>query len=284
MIVFLRMANRPESQGLEDIVYAWAKYITIVIGGRKLDSSYDRYDTEYGWTAEDYRRAAGGLGVSYYTVGLGVYSSITKSCTEFTPRLLGVLLDSDDGDVSEWEKKKAVEGRVILRGRGDIVVFHKFGNRLLDIGKYGIVDTLTNETLCPLPQAKDEILQYDGTSIVFREAWPAFYPPVFRINLTNGLEEGRFREEEVSKDESIIPLVKERHERGLWRSHLGQFTVKVNGETFTIDNKLIKGWMAVESSKMITPTQEVIWQGDYSKYIIAAVGFPARRLLEKSSL
>lgn len=271
------MAKEPESH-LEAIVYAWAKCNDTVIGGRRLDSSYDRYDTEYGWTAEDFSRAEGGLDVSYYTVGLGIYSLITKKSTELASRLHGVLLGSNSYGAFDDEIKKAIEGRMILRGRGDVVVFHRSGNRLLDIGKYGIVDTLTNKTLCPLPEAKDEILHYDGTSVIFTEGWPACRSQIFRIDLTKGLKEGSFRKIDVSNDKNMQLLANEKHERGLWRSHLGRFHFKVNDEIFTVDNELIKGWMAVESSRIITPTQEIAWQGDYRKYIIAAVGFPEAKL------
>ncbi|MBU4331625.1 hypothetical protein KKD19_06070 [Patescibacteria group bacterium] len=262
----------------EALVCALAEMRFILVGGRELDSSYDTYDTEYGWKAENYRQATGGTEFDYRTICIGVYSLKAEKFTKIVQRFRSALITHVNRLASAEELQKALEGYVTIKGRGDIVVFHRSGNRLLDIGKYGIVDTLTGETLSGLVGVNNEILGYDGSSIYFKEEHFATDLPVFQINLEEGLRTGQFKAMESSEKKK--EYFKDFDKR-LRRRHLAPFVVEVNGEKFTVDNQKYEDCMEVDSSSIIAPDRKVIWKAGYHRYIGAAIGFPEAVLLQK---
>jgi len=153
------------------IVYAWAKFEGDEIGVRSLDSSYDTYDREYGWTAQNYRSARGGTDIHLHTVGIGVIFLTTKKNIDVAIRLdravtIGITYSGGPVTNEDIEKKIGISPVQILRGRGDTMLFHKSGGKLLDIGKYGIFNTLTGEKLHSSPGGEDKIIAYNGIEIL----------------------------------------------------------------------------------------------------------------------
>ncbi|MBN2454072.1 hypothetical protein JXB11_00850, partial [Candidatus Woesearchaeota archaeon] len=162
------------------------------------------------------------------------------------------------------------------------------GERLLDIGKYGIFDTLNRTKLHASPNEKDKILKYNGREIYFIEQHPPefgkgiahfdsdrFNPEAFKIDLEDGLMEGRFYSKKVPKEEIGS-------EQDLWKRHLSQFSFSVDGKEYAVDNKKMDNWMHVESTRILDEKGFLVVEGKkFKKYIVDAVGFPEDLLFEK---
>jgi hypothetical protein len=128
----------------ECIIYAWASFRPEKIGSHALPSSYDVYDREFGWTADDFDSASGGTLVNFYTLGIAMHSLNTGKDRE-----LGLRLD----DVPHGE----VEGRTDrLMQPGDWAYFQRSGDQLYDVGAYGVYETLCNRKI-PLPNQSIDI-------------------------------------------------------------------------------------------------------------------------------
>ncbi len=113
------------------MVYVLARRDTRLVGARTLDSSFDTYDQQFGWTDEDYDRARGGTEVTSYTVGI---SAITQS-----RRDIDIATRLKD---STLEKEGMTAGQVLLR---------RIQDHLFDVGVYGVFNTLTGELLQDSP-------------------------------------------------------------------------------------------------------------------------------------
>lgn len=259
-----------EENPKEAIVFAWAKIRTQNIGGRALGSEYDNYDTECGWNAADFAQARGGTNVSFYTVGISMIGSQGT-------RDIGLRLD-DVPDNKKGEKP------IVLYGRGDVAILHKSGERLLDIGKYGIFNTLTGRELHASPNERDKITNYDGSEVCFIEGYPPefgqgiyyfdsdrFDSSPFKINLEEGLERGRFTSQKVTKEGEVGEDVRS--------FACNRFTFEVNGRQYSVNNELFAGTHTIETSRMLDPDNKTILEfGLGSKTILAAVGFPEHLL------
>jgi hypothetical protein len=262
----------------EALVFAFVEKRITLINGRALDSSYDKYDAEYGWTAADYRRAIGGTEIGYYNICICIYSLNTKKVLKTIQRFKCANIWSDGNRIFDDKLQKALEGYVFINGRADTVVFHRFGNILLDIGKYGITDTLTGKKLSSLVGTKHSILEHDGPSIFFTDEYPSDSYGIYAINLEEGLKIGQFKITQVFDKE------KKDFSRELWKHHLEPFVIEVNGEKFTVDNKRYKDYAMIDSSRILAPDGQVIWQGDSSRYVADAIGFPENLLLNEGGM
>jgi len=260
----------------EAIVYAWAGFRQEEVGAKSLPSSCDTYDQEYGWTADDFQKARGGTLVGFYTLGLAVFSLNTGRDQIIATRL------------EDAPNNSIVGGSVSISGRGDNVVLHRSGERLLDLSKAGTFDTLAGKKLYPLPNVRNKILAYNGSGIYFSEEYPRVDTPVFKMDLEEGLRTGNFKpgvvqnKQIVEKRKTLAQIVEEDSKKGLWKRHLSPFTFEVDGRTFMVDNQRYKDYMAVGESKIRDDSGEVLVSGEvFRKYIVAAVGFPEELLLER---
>jgi len=236
----------------EAIVYAWADFDQVHEGGIDLGSSADRYDEEYGWTAHDYAVAQGGTTKNYYTLGLNA------------------LLLSSGQDVPLVKRFKKVE---IPYGRGDTVVLFSDGQSLIDVSKAGIFNTLTQEQLYGQPGKLEIILKFDGQVLYITGDYPR-NTPVSTIDLRQGLASGEFTATEI--DVSLgEKLKKANHDSGWWLRHLSPFSFTVNGKSFTVDNRRMKEWTHVTTTRILDDQGRVALEGrQFRKYIVDAIGFP----------
>ena len=280
----------------EAIVYAWVECAWELIGGVQLDSSYDNYDTAYGWTAENYAQARGGTGINYYTLGIGVFSLNTKKDTDIAIRLnraVSIGQSYDDATTLDDVIRKT-RCSPILHGVADTVVLHKSGEELLDIGKYGIFNTLEGEKLHASPNEKDNMLEYNGTEIFFIEEHSPYWgkgiqyydngrfkPSIFKVNLESGLKSKHkiFKSEEVPKEGRIAEII-DRNLYGLWNRHWEQFNFKLDGNMYTVvNNRRTHGdW----TTRVIDNNRnEVLKYHSFGRYIVDAISFPEDIILEK---
>jgi hypothetical protein len=110
------------------IVYAYVRRDSHKEGAHALPSSMDRYDTEFGWTADDFDRASGGYWVYEFDVSISAFSIATRKNTCIATRLR---------KLPETAVYKAT-----AQEKQDIVIFHKANDFLFDVGKYGTMVTL----------------------------------------------------------------------------------------------------------------------------------------------
>jgi len=262
----------------EMLVFAYAKREYELVGARELDSSYDTYDEEYGWSAVDYEIARGGVLLSREVIKIAFYLPSQSKVVEIAERFRAVSL-RHISQVDEKELQKAIEGFTILPcGRGDIVVFHKEKDKLLDIGKYGIFDTFKGTLLSSQIGICHKILGYDKTSVFFTFEDPFLKEkdgpcPVFEINLSEALKRGEFKVKT-----HFLEKEKLKNFQTKWHPYmfLQAFEVKVSGQTFTVDNQRYEDSFLVESSKIIAPEGKVIWRGSSERYVVNAISFPEK--------
>lgn len=168
-----------EKKYKDAIVYAWAEFEQKQIGWiekpHDLGSSSDRYNTEYGWTDEDYKMAQGGkaIFVNYYTVGIDVFSLNMQKNINIAIRL---------NHPKEKEKKSL-----------DNVIFHKSDEMLLDIGNYGIFNTLTGKKFHKYFFNKESILKLIEKNSHFSSEPFTFIVDGQKFTLKNKMMENRFR-------------------------------------------------------------------------------------------
>lgn len=264
------------------IVYVWAKREEYNIGGRTLDSSYDTYDREYGWTIDDHRRASGGTNFSLYTVTIGIVSLNTKKNIDITVRLdkaitIGI---SWERPVNVEAIKRKAGSSMVLDTRGDNVVLYKSGERLLDIGSYGIFDTLTGRKLHNSPNEKAKEITRIGDEVFFKMDWSTD-SPIFSINLEQGLKRGGFYNKMVPKNAKGIKLIKRDMQAGP-KHYFEPFTFKVDGKKCIVDNRLRDDVPSFRLPRIIDDNQNAVLEGNsFLKYFVDAVGFPEDILLEK---
>lgn len=247
----------------EAIVYAWADFDQRNIGGRALPSSMDNYDVEYGWSANDFARAAGGTIVNFYTIGINA-----------------LFLDSGRDVLIATRIKRMpdnpIGGSPIVTGfPADAVILHRSGNKLIDVGLYGIYDTLTGECLFKFSASDYELLGYEAPHLFFIKQ--GHKNGVSRIDLEAGIGRGKFVVEKVvgERSASAFFLPSSGFGNRISDQIMGPRSFCVNGESFVVANTKKENWYHVDKSAIVDGSGKVIVQGDsFKKYIVAAVAFP----------
>lgn len=268
----------PEKKHDEAIVYVFYRQNNITVGGRSLDSSYDRYDVEYGWTAEDFRRARGGTDVIFTTVGIGAYSLNTGEHLDLGMRIKKVpnsFLGLSDEEINS--------GVQLFDGRGDVAVLHRSGDRLVDAGRYGIFDTLTGKVIGYSPNKNHQILDYDGRNVFFTDCdGYRSGNKVYMVNLDQ--DAGSSLKHTQITDEERAKTILQKGE--LWKRTLNPFDFEFEGKKYYVKNRMHnKGYLTVEDSRVVDDKGNEIFNAGtikniYPDYLIAAISFPEKPLRE----
>jgi len=211
------------------VVFAKVKWNQVLEGGRDMPSSMDTYDVEYGWTAEDFSNYAGGELVNIYTIDIAAATG-----SDF---------------LTLRNRYTQARGH-----RLDTIVLHKDGERLYDIGPYGVYDTLQDKKLASFPCMEPFLKHYDGESVYFQD-WHNS-KELRKMNISTGTVDN-------AQDPGLPTLLD---------NMLKPSVFCVNGRPYTINNTRNNGWMAVRSSEILDEKGRVVWS-ENGHYAVSAVGF-----------